>query len=55
MGAYQLSNTSVGLNYDKLSKAITWYFSLENLYDVNNSITEFISKLWLPIYNLMRL
>ena len=48
MGAYQLSNTSVGVNYEKLSKAITWYFSLENLYDVNNSITEFISKLWLP-------
>lgn len=45
MGAYQLSNTSVGINYDKLSNAITWYFTLDNLYEINESIINFMKKM----------
>ena len=48
MGAYQLANTSIGVSYKKIANAINWYFSLENLYQVNKAITGFMSKLWLP-------
>jgi TnpA family transposase len=45
MGAYQLSNTSIGINYDKLAHAITWYFTLDNLYEINEMILDFMQKL----------
>lgn len=45
MGAYQLANTSLGVNYDKLSNAITWYFTLNNLYDINEAIIGFMKKM----------
>ena len=48
MGAYQLASTSVGINYDKLSNAITWYFTLDNLYEMNDVIIDFIQKLDVP-------
>lgn len=45
MGAYQLANTSVGVNYNKLSNAITWYFTINNLYDINEAIIGFMQKI----------
>jgi TnpA family transposase len=45
---HKLANTAVGLNYHTLSNTVTWYFSLENLHLVNQSLTGMIAKLWLP-------
>lgn len=45
MGAYQLAKTSLGVNYDKLSNTITWYFTLNNLYDINEVIISFMKKM----------
>lgn len=45
MGAYQLANTSVGINYDKLSHAITWYFTLDSLYDINELLNDVMQKM----------
>jgi len=41
-------NTAVGINYNTLSNAVNWYFSLENLHAVNKSLTDLMGKLWLP-------
>lgn len=48
MDLHKLANTAVGLNYHTLSNTVNWYFSLENLHLVNQSLTDMIAKLWLP-------
>ena len=48
IGLHKLANTAVGINYNTLSNTVNWYFSLENLHAVNQSLTDLMSKLWLP-------
>jgi TnpA family transposase len=48
IGLHKLANTAVGINYHTLSNAVNWYFSLDNLYMVNQTLIDLISKLWLP-------
>jgi TnpA family transposase len=48
IGLHKLANTAVGINYNTLSNAVNWYFSLENLHAVNKSLTDLMGKLWLP-------
>ncbi len=48
IGLHKLANTSRGINYSQLLHGVNWYFSLENLHEVNNALTEFMNKLWLP-------
>jgi len=48
IGLHKLANTAVGINYNTLSNAVNWYFSLDNLYAVNQSLIDLMSKLWLP-------
>ncbi len=45
---HKLANTSIGIKYNTLSNAVNWYFSLENLQTVNDSLTNFMNGLWLP-------
>ena len=45
---HKLANTSIGLNYNTLSHTVNWYFSLDNLYAVNEAVVEAINKMWLP-------
>ena len=45
---HKLANTSIGIKYSSLSNAVNWYFSLENLQAVNDSLTNFMNGLWLP-------
>ena len=40
IGLHKLANTAVGINYNTLSNAVNWYFSLENLHAVNKSLTD---------------
>ncbi|MBA2655926.1 MAG: Tn3 family transposase [Tatlockia sp.] len=48
IGLHKLANTAVGINYNTLSNTVNWYFSLENLHAVNQSLTDLMAKLWLP-------
>lgn len=48
IGLHKLANTALGINYNTLSNAVNWYFSLENLYMVNQSLIDIMTKLWLP-------
>ncbi len=48
IGLHKLANTAVGINYHTLSNVVNWYFSLDNLYMVNQELVDLISKLWLP-------
>ena len=48
IGLHKLSSSSLGLNYNTLTNAVEWRFSLENLYSVNDALIERINKLWLP-------
>ena len=48
IGLHKLANTAVGINYQTLSNTVNWYFSLENLHAVNQSLTDLMGKLWLP-------
>lgn len=48
IGLHKLANTAIGINYNTLSNAVNWYFSLDNLYAVNQSLIDLMSKLWLP-------
>ena len=48
IGLHKLANTAVGINYNTLSNTVNWYFSLENLHAVNQSLTDLMGKLWLP-------
>lgn len=48
IGLHKLSHTAIGINYNTLSHAVNWYFSLDNLYAVNQSLVDLMSKLWLP-------
>lgn len=48
IGLHKLANTAIGINYNTLSNAVNWYFSLDNLYAANQTLIDLISKLWLP-------
>lgn len=48
IGLHKLANTAIGINYNTLSNTVNWYFSLDNLYAVNQTITDLMGKLWLP-------
>ena len=48
IGLHKLANTAVGINYNTLSNTVNWYFSLDNLYAVNQTVTDLMTKLWLP-------
>ena len=48
IGLHKLANTAVGINYNTLSNMVNWYFSLDNLYAVNQTVTDLMAKLWLP-------
>jgi len=48
IGLHKLANTAIGINYNTLSNAVNWYFSLDNLYAANQSLIDLMSKLWLP-------
>lgn len=48
IGLHKLANTAIGINYNTLSNAVNWYFSLDNLYAANQAIIDLMSKLWLP-------
>jgi TnpA family transposase len=48
IGMHKLANTAIGINYNTLIHTVKWYFSLGNLYAVNNAITDYMNRLWLP-------
>ena len=48
IGLHKLASTAIGVNYNTLSNAVNWYFSLENLYMVNQTLIDIMTKLWLP-------
>ena len=48
IGLHKLANTAIGINYNTLSNTVNWYFSLDNLYAVNQMVTDLMGKLWLP-------
>lgn len=48
IGLHKLSSSSLGLNYNTLTNAVEWRFSLENLYAVNDTLIERMNKMWLP-------
>lgn len=48
IGLHKLASTAIGVNYNILSNAVNWYFSLENLYMVNQTLIDIMTKLWLP-------
>lgn len=48
IGLSKLASTARGINYSQLTHCVNWYFSLGNLHAVNNSLVEFMNKLWLP-------
>jgi TnpA family transposase len=48
IGMHKLASTAIGINYNTLINAVKWYFSLGNLYAVNNAITDYMNRLWLP-------
>ncbi len=48
IGLHKLANTAVGINYNTLLNTVNWYFSLENLHAVNQSLTDLMGKMWLP-------
>jgi TnpA family transposase len=48
IGVHKLSASSQGLNYNTLYHGVHWHFSLENLYEVNNILIDFMNRMWLP-------
>lgn len=48
IGLHKLASTSIGINYNTLSNTVNWYFSLENLYMMNQTLIDIMTKLWLP-------
>jgi len=48
IGLHKLANSARGINYNTLSNAVEWRFSLENLHAVNDVLTERMNKMWLP-------
>jgi TnpA family transposase len=48
IGLHKLSNSALGINYNTLTNAVEWRFSLENLYAVNDILIERMNKMWLP-------
>lgn len=48
IGLHKLANTAIGINYNTLSNTVNWYFSLENLHMVNQTLINLMTKLWLP-------
>ncbi|OJY11825.1 MAG: hypothetical protein BGO90_13935 [Legionella sp. 40-6] len=48
IGLHKLSYTAIGVNYNTLSNAVNWYFSLDNLYAANQTLVDLMEKLWLP-------
>ena len=48
IGLHKLANTALGINYNTLSNTVNWYFSLENLHIVNQTLINLMTKLWLP-------
>jgi TnpA family transposase len=48
IGLHKLANTALGINYNTLSNTVNWYFSLENLHMVNQTLINLMKKLWLP-------
>jgi len=48
IGLHKLASTAVGISYNTLSNAVNWYFSLENLHMVNQTLVGIMTKLWLP-------
>jgi TnpA family transposase len=48
IGMHKLASTAIGINYNTLVNSVRWYFSLGNLYAVNNAITDYMNRLWLP-------
>jgi TnpA family transposase/uncharacterized FlaG/YvyC family protein len=48
IGLHKLANTAVGINYNTLSNTVNWYFSLDNLHMVNQTLIDLMAKLWLP-------
>ena len=48
IGLSQLAKSSIGIEYNKLSNAVKWYFEVENLNAINNLLTDFMNKMSLP-------
>ena len=48
IGLHKLANSARGINYNTLLHAVEWRFSLENLYAVNDVLTERMNQMWLP-------
>lgn len=48
IGIQRLSKSSIGINANKLTNAVKWYFAVENLHAVNNLLTDFMNKMSLP-------
>jgi TnpA family transposase len=48
IGVHKLGSTAIGINYNTLLNTVNWYFSLENLYMVNYTLTNLMAKLSLP-------
>ena len=48
IGLHKLSSSALGVNYNTLSNAVEWRFSLENLHAVNDVLVERMNQLWLP-------
>lgn len=55
LGVTKMANISKGITIDTLNNTVTWFFSLENLQNANNSVIEYIDKLPLPcVYQLAK-
>lgn len=48
IGMHKLASTATGISYNTLVNTVKWYFSLGNLHAVNNAITDYMNRLWLP-------
>lgn len=48
IGLHKLANSARGVNYNTLSHAVEWRFSIENLYAVNDMLTDRMNRMWLP-------
>ena len=48
IGVHKLASTSKGVNYNTLHHGVNWHFALENLYETNNMLVDFMDKMWLP-------
>ncbi|RZI47404.1 Tn3 family transposase [Rickettsiales endosymbiont of Peranema trichophorum] len=48
IGLHKLASSAIGMNYNTLLNTVNWYFSIENLHMVNQSLIEIMTRLWLP-------